>query len=383
MPPAAPGEFAPLRIGPLAVDPPVVLAPMAGITNAPFRSLCRGFGAGLYVSEMVTARALVEGHAKTLRLAGFDPGETPRSLQLYGVDGHYTGEATRWLVGEGRVDHIDLNFGCPVRKVTRRGGGAALPLKPNLLRSVVRAAVRAAGEVPVTVKFRIGIDERWHTWRDAGRIAEEEGCAAVALHARTAAQHYDGEADWSVIAALKQSLRSIPVLGNGDVWEAWDALRMLRETGCDGVVVGRGCLGRPWLFRDLADVFAGREPRDPPRFGEVARVMREHARRLADWMGPELGVRNFRKHATWYTKGFPDSARLRGELIRIDTLDDLDRILAGADPDVPFPPGAMRLPRGKSGGRQKVALPEGYLDDLGDATPPAAELEQTAAVSGG
>ena len=381
--PAAPGEFAPLRIGPLAVDPPVVLAPMAGITNAPFRSLCRGFGAGLYVSEMITARALVEGDAKTLRLAGFDPGEAPRSLQLYGVDGHYTGEATRWLVGEGRVDHIDLNFGCPVRKVTRRGGGAAVPLKPNLLRSVVRAAVRAAGDVPVTVKFRIGIDERWHTWRDAGRIAEEEGCAAVALHARTAAQHYDGEADWSVIAELKQAVRHIPVLGNGDIWEAWDALRMLRETGCDGVVVGRGCLGRPWLFRDLADVFAGREPSDPPRFGEVARVMREHARRLADWMGPQLGVRNFRKHATWYTKGFPGSARLRGELIRIDTLADLDRILAGADPDVPFPPGAMSVPRGKSGGRQNVALPEGYLDDLGDATPPAAELDQRAAVSGG
>ena len=381
--PAFPGEFSPLHIGPVSVDPPVVLAPMAGITNAPFRTLCRGFGAGLYVSEMITARALVEGHAKTLRLAGFDSSEKPRSLQLYGVDAHYTGEATRWLVGEGRVDHIDLNFGCPVRKVTRRGGGAAVPLKPNLLRSVVRAAVRAAGDVPVTVKFRIGIDERWHTWRDAGRIAEEEGCAAVALHARTAAQHYDGEADWSVIASLKEVVRGIPVLGNGDIWEAWDALRMLRETGCDGVVVGRGCLGRPWLFRDLADVFAGREPRDPPRFGEVAGVMREHARRLVEWMGPALGVRNFRKHATWYTKGCPGSARLRGELIRIDTLADLDRILAAADPDVPFPPDAMRVPRGKSGGRQQVALPEGYLDDLDDATPPAAELEQQAAVSGG
>ncbi|MDP6073500.1 MAG: tRNA dihydrouridine synthase DusB [Myxococcota bacterium] len=381
--PAAPGEFETLRIGPIEVSPPVVLAPMAGITNAPFRTLCRGFGAGLYVSEMITARALVEGHAKTLRLAGFDSAETPRSLQLYGVDGHYTGEAVRWLVDEGRVDHIDLNFGCPVRKVTRRGGGAAVPLKPKLLRRVVRAAVRAAGDVPVTLKFRIGIDESRHTWRDAGRVAEEEGCAAVALHARTAAQHYEGEADWSVIAKLKQAVQTIPVLGNGDIWEAWDALRMLRETGCDGVVVGRGCLGRPWLFRDLADVFAGREPRDPPRFGEVAQVMREHARRLADWMGPELGVRNFRKHATWYTKGFPGSARLRGDLTRIDTLGDLERILAGADPDVPFPPDAMRIPRGKSGGRQTVALPDGYLDDLGDATPPAAELRETAAVSGG
>jgi len=381
--PASPGEFAPLSIGPLRVDPPVVLAPMAGITNPPFRTLCRSFGAGLYVSEMITARALVEGHAKTLRLAGFDPSEKPRSLQLYGVDEHYTGEAVRSLVDRGLVDHIDLNFGCPVRKVTRRGGGAAIPVKPSLLRRIVRAAVQAAGAVPVTIKFRVGIDARLETFRDAGRIAEDEGCAAVAMHARTAEQHYDGEADWSHIAELKDLVRTIPVLGNGDIWEAWDALRMMRETGCDGVVVGRGCLGRPWLFRDLSDVFAGREPADPPRFGEVARIMLDHACRLADWMGPELGVRNFRKHATWYTKGFPGSARLRGELIRIDTLAQLADILAEADPDTPFPPSAMRVPRGKSGGRQRVVLPEGYLDDLADATPPSAELAQTAAVSGG
>jgi nifR3 family TIM-barrel protein len=381
--PAAPGEFARLRIGPLAVDPPVVLAPMAGITNAPFRALCRGFGAGLYVSEMITARALVERHAKTLRLAGFDPTETPRSLQLYGVDAHYTGEAVRWLRGEGLVDHLDLNFGCPVRKVTRRGGGAAIPLKPNLLRDIVRAAVGAAGAVPVTIKFRIGIDEERSTFLEAGRIAEAEGCAAVALHARTAAQLYDGEADWAAIAELKKTVQTIPVLGNGDVWEAWDALRMMRETGCDGVVVGRGCLGRPWLFRELADVFAGCEPSDPPCFGEVARVMREHAHRLLDWMGPELGARNFRKHATWYTKGFPGSARLREALIRIENLADLERVLAGVDSQLRFPPSAVRLPRGKSGGRQRVVLPDGYLDDPEDATPPAGELDDLTAVSGG
>ena len=381
--PAAPGELAPLRIGPLSVDPPVVLAPMAGITNLPFRTLCRSFGAGLYVSEMIAARALVEGSEKTLRLAGFDPEESPRSLQLYGVDPRYTGEAVRWLVGEGWVDHLDLNFGCPVRKVTRRGGGAAIPLKRNLLREIVRAAVRAAGAIPVTLKFRIGIDARLQTFLDAGRIAEQEGCAAVALHARTAAQLYDGEADWSAIAELKQAVGSIPVLGNGDVWEAWDALRMLRETGCDGVVVGRGCLGRPWLFRDLADVFAGREPADPPRFGEVARVMLEHAQRLVEWLGPRRGVHDFRKHATWYTKGFPASARLRDALIRIESLAELEAILAGVDPELPFPPGAMRVPRGKRGGRQKVALPEGYLDALEDATPPADELRLAEAVSGG
>ena len=381
--PAHAGEFAPLRIGPLVLEQPVVLAPMAGITNPPFRTLCRSFGRGLYVSEMIAARALVEGSGKTHRLAGFDPSETPRSLQLYGVDAHYTREAVRWLVGEGRVDHLDLNFGCPVRKVTRRGGGAAIPVKKNLLRAIVRAAVEAAGEIPVTIKFRVGIDERLHTFLDAGRIAEGEGCAAVMLHGRTAAQLYEGEADWSRIAELKQAVRTIPVLGNGDIWEAYDALRMMRETGCDGVVVGRGCLGRPWLFRDLADVFEGRDPQDPPNFGEVTAVMLDHAKRLADWMGLPWGIRDFRKHATWYTKGFPGSARLRDALIRIESIDQLAEILATADADERFPPAAMRARRGKRGRRQKVALPEGYLDDLDDATPPVAELESAQAVSGG
>ncbi|NNL65463.1 MAG: tRNA dihydrouridine synthase DusB [Myxococcales bacterium] len=381
--PARAGEFAPLRIGPLVLEQPVVLAPMAGITNPPFRTLCRSFGGGLYVSEMIAARALVEGSGKTHRLAGFDPSETPRSLQLYGVDAHYTREAVRWLVGEGRVDHIDLNFGCPVRKVTRRGGGAAIPVKKNLLRAIVRAAVEAAGEIPVTIKFRVGIDERLHTFLDAGRIAEDEGCAAVMLHGRTAAQLYEGEADWSRIAELKQAVRTIPVLGNGDIWEAFDALRMMRDTGCDGVVVGRGCLGRPWLFRDLADVFEGREPQDPPSFGEVTAVMLDHAKRLSDWMGLPWGIRDFRKHATWYTKGFPGSARLRDALIRIESIEQLAEILATADPDERFPPAAMRARRGKRGRRQKVALPEGYLDDLDDATPPAAELDAAQAVSGG
>src|SRR4051812_22108884 len=212
--PAAPGEFPPVPIGPLSVWPPVVLAPMAGVTNPPFRSLCRRFGAGLYVSEMITARALVEGNRKTLVLAGFSPEEKTRSLQLYGVDPHYVGQAVRFLVAEGRVDHIDMNFGCPVRKVTSKGGGAAIPLKPRLLASIVRAAVGAAGAVPVTIKFRIGVDEQWQTYMDSGRIGQEEGCAAVALHARTAAQLYDGEARWDAIAQLKQAVTRIPVFGN-------------------------------------------------------------------------------------------------------------------------------------------------------------------------
>jgi nifR3 family TIM-barrel protein len=379
--PAGENEFPRPFLGPIALEAPVVLAPMAGITNAPFRTLCREYGAGLYVSEMITARALVERNAKTAQLAEFGPDEKPRSLQLYGVDPYYVGEAVAFLVGEGRIDHLDMNFGCPVRKVTRKGGGAAIPAKPRLLANIVRAAVERAGDIPVTIKFRIGIDDDITTFLDAGRVSEEEGCAGVSLHARTAAQLYDGEADWNAIAELKQAVKTIPVFGNGDIWEAWDALRMMRQTGCDGVVVGRGCLGRPWLFRDLADVFAGRMPEPPPRFGEVAKIMLRHANLLCDWAGERIGIRSFRKHATWYTKGFPDSARLRGELIRIDSIADLQRILDGANPELEFPKSALRVPRGKKGGRQKVALPEGYLDDRQDATPPGFEAED--ATSGG
>jgi nifR3 family TIM-barrel protein len=377
------GEFQPLRVGPLAVYPPVVLAPMAGVTNYPFRTLARRFGAGLYVSEMVTARPLAEGRDKTRRLADFGPEETTRSLQLYGVDPHFVGEAVKWLVGEGRVDHIDMNFGCPVPKVTRKGGGSAIPLKPKLLRNIVRAAVTHAGAVPVTIKFRKGIDDEHLTFLEAGRIGEGEGCAAVGLHARTAAQLYDGQADWSAIEALKREVRTIPVLGNGDIWEAHDALRMMRETGCDGVIVGRGCLGRPWLFRDLADVFAGREPRDPPSLGEVIDVMLTHARLLASWLGEAPAMRMFRKHSTWYTKGFRGSAELRAKLVQVSSLAELEAALRAADPSTPFPPQAMRVPRGKASGRQRVQLPEGYLDALDDDRPPSEEVGEDDELGGG
>jgi nifR3 family TIM-barrel protein len=381
VPPAALGEFRPVPIGPLSVWPPVVLAPMAGVTNPPFRTLCRRYGAGLYVSEMITARALVEGNRKTVLMASFGPDEATRSLQLYGVDPYHVGEAVRLLVGEGRVDHIDMNFGCPVRKVTSKGGGSAIPLKPRLLRSIVAAAVRHAGRVPVTLKFRMGIDDRYETFLDSGRVGQEEGCAAVALHARTAAQLYDGEARWEAIARLKRAVTRIPVLGNGDIWEAEDALRMMRATGCDGVIVGRGCLGRPWLFRDLADMFDGREPENPPDFGGVSDVMLEHARLLVAWLGEAGAMRTFRKHSSWYTKGFRGGAPLRERLMHVRGMVELASVLAAADRSQPFPPEAMRVPRGKSAGTQRVALPAGYLDDLEDATPPGVLAE--AADSGG
>lgn len=407
--PARPGEFAPLQIGKLELWPPVVLAPMAGVTDVPFRMLCRRFASrgrassealgrypGLFVSEMITARPLVEGNTKTLRLASFAPDESPRSLQLYGVDPAILAAAIERLVGEGQVDHIDMNFGCPVPKVTRRGGGSAIPAKPRLLARLVRAAVQAAGSVPVTIKFRKGLDDDLITFRDAGRIAEAEGCAAVGMHARTAAQFYEGQADWDSIAELKQLVRTIPVLGNGDVWEAEDALRMLRQTGCDGVIVGRGCLGRPWLFAELAEIFAGRIPSRPPDLRGVVEVMRQHAQAMVQWAelveapppseargprtreltGPEqLAMRAFRKHASWYTKGFRSSAALRERLMHVDHLAQLDALLDELDGDEPFPSDALRAVRGKRGRQGKVVLPAGYLDQLDDDTPPRAEAE--------
>ncbi|MBK6939175.1 MAG: tRNA dihydrouridine synthase DusB [Planctomycetes bacterium] len=360
---ARPGEFAPLRIGPLVVDPPVVLAPMAGVTNSAFRRICRRFGAGLYVSEMITARGLLEKNRKTWTLASFAPGEWPRSIQLYGSDPDRLREAARVLAAEGHVDHIDMNFGCPVRKVTAAGGGSAIPARPKLMAKLVRALVEGAGHVPVTIKFRKGIDDRTLTFIRAGRIAAEEGCKAVGLHARTAAQSYSGDADWNAIGELKAAVPEIPVLGNGDVWEAHDALRMMRQTGCDGVIIGRGCLGRPWLFRDLVDVFAGREPQEPPRLGEITKILREHAVLLCEVFGEFLGVSHMRRHGAWYTKGFPGTSEFRLKLNLANTMAEVDALLATLDPDAPFPPAAARIKRAKSGGAQKVSLPPRWLED--------------------
>ena len=361
--PATVPQAATLRIGQLPVEPPVVLAPMAGITNSPFRRLCKEYGGGLYVSEMITTRALVERDPETMRLIEFAPDESPRSLQLYGVDPAVVREAVTILVAEDRADHVDLNFGCPVPKVTRRGGGAALPWKRDQLRAVLRAAVTAAGPLPVTMKMRIGLDEGHHTYLEAGRIAEEEGVSAVALHGRTAAQAYSGTADWSAVARLKEYVTTVPVLGNGDVWEAADALKMMRETGCDGVVVGRGCLGRPWLFRSLDRAFAGRTDEPHPTLGEVARVMRRHAGLMVEWAGQDKGCREFRKHVSWYLKGFAVGGELRQALALVATLTELDDLLGALDPAQPFPAGSIGAPRGRLGSPRRVVLPHGWLDD--------------------
>jgi nifR3 family TIM-barrel protein len=338
---------------------------MAGITNAAYRRLCREQGAGLYVCEMITSRGLVEGDATTKAMLVFDDLEDVRSVQLYGTDPSYIGRATEILCAEYGVAHVDLNFGCPVPKVTRKGGGAALPWKRTLLGQILRAAV-TAGErhgVPVTMKTRLGIDADHLTFLDAGRIAEESGAAAIALHGRTAIQGYSGQAAWEPIAELVQHV-SIPVLGNGDIWEAGDALRMVEQTGAAGVVVGRGCLGRPWLFRDLADAFAGRTGTALPTLGEVRITMYRHAELLAEHMGEERGCKEFRKHVSWYLKGFGAGGDLRHALALVSTLAELDALLDRLDPDEAFPTVVLGAPRGRQGSeRKRVVLPEGWLDD--------------------
>ncbi|MBZ5741014.1 tRNA dihydrouridine synthase DusB [Nocardioides mangrovi] len=360
---------APLTLGSLTVDVPVVLAPMAGITNAAYRRLCAEQGAGLYVCEMITSRGLVEGDQHTKDMLVFDELETTRSVQLYGTDPVYVGKAAEILCAEYGVAHIDLNFGCPVPKVTRKGGGGALPWKRGLLGEILEHAVAAATpyDVPVTMKTRKGIDDDHLTYLDAGRIAQESGVAAIALHGRTVAQAYSGQADWDAIGELAASVE-IPVLGNGDIWEAADALRMVEETGADGVVVGRGCLGRPWLFRDLAAAFRGEEVATLPTLGEVTAMMRRHAELLCQHMGEERGCKEFRKHVTWYLKGFAAGGQMRKSLGLVSTLADLDGLLADLDPDEPFPASELGTPRGRQGSpRDRVVLPEGWLDDADGA----------------
>jgi nifR3 family TIM-barrel protein len=360
-----------LSIGPIDVASPVVLAPMAGITNTAYRRLCREYGAGLYVSEMITSRALVERTPESMRLIQHHESETPRSIQLYGVEPNTVAEAVTMLVAEDRADHIDLNFGCPVPKVTRKGGGSALPWKIGLFREIVEGAVKAAGDIPVTVKMRKGIDDDHLTYLEAGRAAQGAGVASIALHARTAADFYSGTADWSAIATLKETITDVPVLGNGDIWSAADALRMVDETGCDGVVVGRGCLGRPWLFGDLAAAFRGEDLKAEPTLGEVGRAFRRHAELMVEfWSGDEgRACRDMRKHVAWYFKGYPVGGEVRAALALADSLQQIDDLLATMDPDEQYPGEAAEGPRGRAGSPKRPALPDRWLEsrDLDDA----------------
>ena len=372
-----------LRIGELALWPPVVLAPMAGVTNAPFRQLCRRHGGGLYVSEMVGARGLIEQNRTTALKAAFGPDEDPRSIQLYATDPTDAGRAAALLAtgDEQRapVDHIDLNFGCPSPKVTRHGGGAALPWRTDLFKNIITEVVRAAGAVPVTIKLRLGIDDDHLTYLEAGCIAQDLGVKAVALHARTARDRYGPPAQWEHIGRMVDHL-DVPVLGNGDIWEAADALRMVAETGCAGVVVGRGCLGRPWLFRDLQAAFAGEPIPEAPNLGTVADLFYEHAQLLADFYGTIPGLRELRKHTAWYFQGFPVGSTRRA-INEVNALDELGELLAGLDRSHPFDESLRRQPRGHTTRPQKVKLPYGWLDSRTSSQALASEAAEV--ISGG
>jgi len=369
--------------------PVVVLAPMAGITNLAYRRLCRETSSSrnptgvpaLFVSEMITSRALIERDPETLRMTTFGSEESPRSLQLYGVDPDVVSKAVAMIVTEDRADHIDLNMGCPVPKVTRKGGGAALPWKQQHFRNILKAAVDAANGIPVSVKMRMGIDEDHLTYLKAGEIAEEVGISWVGLHARTALQLYSGSARWQAIKTLKSHI-SIPVLGNGDIWSGNDARRMFEETGCDGIIVGRGCLGKPWLFADIEFALRGKEIPMQPDFRAVASMMVRHAELLASYLGDESQAsREFRKHVAWYTKGFRVGGEIRHQLAMISSISELRTLLSTIE-DQPYPETVLDEPRGRSSSAKSVSLPEGWLEstDLTDSR----ELRQAElSVSGG
>lgn len=358
-------DLPPLKLGNITVDTPVVLAPMAGITNTAFRRLCREHGGGVFVSEMVTSRALFERTPESMRLISHDADEKMRSVQLYGVDPLTVGKAVRMLVEEDHADHIDLNFGCPVAKVTRRGGGAALPWKIDLFTAIVNTAVKEAskGNIPLTIKMRKGIDDDHLTYLEAGRIARDAGVAAVALHGRTANQFYSGQADWDAIARLREALPDVPVLGNGDIWSAEDAVAMVRQTGVDGVVVGRGCQGRPWLFGDLMAAFEGSDERHRPGLAEVAAAVYRHAELLVDTFDDEnKALRDIRKHMAWYFKGYVVGGELRAKLSTVPTLEVLRELLDQLDASEGYPGVDAEGPRGRAGSPKRTALPDGWLN---------------------
>lgn len=356
----------PVDLGKVHIATPVVLSPMAGITNWPFRVICREFGPdGLYVAEMITARALVARNPKALRLCRFAPSEKVRSLQLYGVNPSIVEQAARIVVDENMADHVDLNFGCPVPKVTRRGGGSALPWKTDLLQEILHRVVSVCepAGIPVTAKFRVGIDENHETFIQAGHIAQEEGCAAVTLHARTTAEYYGGHSDWTRIGELVEAL-DIPVFGNGDIWGAEDALAMFKESGCAGVAIGRGCQGRPWLFADIRNACEGSDNRVNPTLTEVGSVILRHLKLLVEFYdGDErMAVHDLRKHVAWYLKGFPVGGGTRKAFMECESIEDVQRNLDMLDGSLRLPEKVLDTPRGRVRFAKKVHLPYGWLD---------------------
>lgn len=313
-----------LRIGNVELDNPFVLAPMAGVTDLPFRLLCKEQGAGLLCMEMVSAKAIHFGNKNTKALLKIHPAETPVSLQLFGSDPELMAEIAK-QIEELPFDILDINMGCPVPKVVNNGEGSALMKNPKLVGEIV-SAVSKAIKKPVTVKIRKGFNEASVNAVEIARIIEESGGAAVAVHGRTREQYYSGQADWDIIRQVKEAV-SIPVIGNGDVDSPQKAEAMFRETGCDGVMIGRACRGNPWIFRQLQEYFEKGQLIPRPELSEVKEMILRHGQLLLEEKGDYTGMREMRKHVAWYTAGYPHSARLRQAINSIESMESLKNLL--------------------------------------------------------
>ena len=371
-PDSAPG----LSIGPLKLDVPVVLAPMAGITNTAFRRLCREFGAGLYVSEMITSRALVERTPASMRLIQHHESESTRSIQLYGVDPKTVAEAVTMLVAEDRADHIDLNFGCPVPQGHPQGRGSGVAVEARTVprdrgaRGDRRRRHPAHRQDAQGHRLRPPHLPRGRARRRKARAWRVSRCTPAPQRSSIPARRTGRPSP-----TLKESVSGVPVLGNGDIWSGDDAVRMMDETGCDGVVVGRGCLGRPWLFGDLVSAFEARESGSDvviaqPSLGTVASTLRRHTELLAEFLdSEEWACRDIRKHITWYFKGYPVGSGIRASLGLVESLQQMDDLLGQLDWDQPYPGEDAEGPRGRAGTPKRPSLPDRWLEsrDIGAA----------------
>lgn len=314
----------PLQIGNVVIEHPFALAPMAGVTDLPYRLLCKEQGAGLMCTEMVSAKGLYYGNRKSEPLMATDPKEQPAALQIFGSDPDIMGEMAA-KVDNGKFQFIDINMGCPVPKIVNNGDGSALMKQPKLAGKVIKA-VASSVKVPVTVKIRKGFDDDHINAVEMAQIAEENGAKAIAVHGRTREQYYSGKADWNIIRKVKESV-SIPVIGNGDITCPQDAQRMYEETGCDGFMIGRRAKGNPWIFREMIHYFETGETLTRPSLEEVVAMMLRHGRMMIEFKGEYIGVREMRKHVSWYTFGFPGAAKLRDKVNHTETYQDLEELL--------------------------------------------------------
>lgn len=317
------GTVQKLRIGNVTLENNLILAPMAGVTDLPFRLLCREQGAGLLCMEMVSAKAILYKNKNTEELLAIDPGENPVSLQLFGSDPHIMSEIAK-QIEDRPFDILDINMGCPVPKVVNNGDGSALMKNPRLAGEIIEKTARAIKK-PVTVKIRKGFDENSVNAVELAHIAQESGAAAIAVHGRTRAQFYAGKADWDIIRQVKEAV-SIPVIGNGDIRTAEDVIAMQSRTGCDGFMIARGAEGNPWIFRQILHYFQTGEQLKRPDFRQVTEMLLRHARMQMEFKGEYIGIREIRKHAAWYTAGYRNSSKLRGRINEVENYEQLETL---------------------------------------------------------